>query len=185
MTTAGSVYGVLADVDGRECPNDSGVTIGRLALHLGSPSAVVVLGPHAELALAPRAIDEDFDIGAVAGLRHVELGHGRTVTAAADGDRERPLGRGFGQEEPWVSRCPRWGCDAPLLPGPRPLPTRCSRPRWPAPTHDTAASSAQAADSPDSAIRAHTTRVAAMTASTCSRAAAAVPSRLVGRTILS
>ena len=59
-----------------------------------------------QLALAPRAIDEDFDIGAVAGLRHVELGHGKTVTAAADGDREGSLGRGFAQEEPWVSRCP-------------------------------------------------------------------------------
>jgi hypothetical protein len=66
----------------------SEVTVGRLILHLGSPSAVVVLGPHAELAVAPRAIDEDFDIGAVAGLRHVELGHGRTGTVAADGGRE-------------------------------------------------------------------------------------------------
>lgn len=50
----------------------------------------LVLGRHAELALAPRAIDEDFDIGAVAGLRHMELGHGRTVTVAGDGDREGP-----------------------------------------------------------------------------------------------
>jgi hypothetical protein len=88
LTTAGPVYGVLAHIVGRECPDDSRVTIGRLILHLGSPSPVVVLGPHAELALAPRAIDEDFDIGAVAGLRHVELGHGRTGTVAADGGRE-------------------------------------------------------------------------------------------------
>jgi hypothetical protein len=48
-------------------------------LHLRSPSALVVLRPHAELTSAPHAIDEDFDVGAVVGLRHMKRGHMREL----------------------------------------------------------------------------------------------------------
>jgi len=47
LTTAGAVYGVLADVAGRGCPDDSRVTRGRLVLHLRL--AVPAIGPRAEV----------------------------------------------------------------------------------------------------------------------------------------
>lgn len=57
---------------------------GWLVLHLGSPGAVVVLGPHAELAVVPAAINEDFDVEALAGLRDVERRHWASVKEPAD-----------------------------------------------------------------------------------------------------
>jgi hypothetical protein len=73
---------------------------------------VVVLGPHAQFARAPTAVDEYLNVGALAGLRDAMGGHRASLAAVADGlpdDKRRDALMGKSPDAHRTARQPATG----------------------------------------------------------------------------